>query len=320
MRILDSIIGHSDTIEKILESFESGRPGQTYLFVGPSGIGKKLIATGFAQALLCERNRHACGLCGSCLRVASGHQESFMLVKPEGPVIKIDQARDIINKLAFKSMTENRVIVIDEAQTMNPQAANSLLKILEEPPPGTFFFMIAPTQAGLLPTIRSRSRIVHFKPLTEAEVALKEKAPAWMLKSCGGSFEKLKTLQDGPEQEIRGKAIELLQLFLKDPAFLTNENWRVLFKDRAQAQKYFTYWIGFMRDALFSLAAGQAQIVNLDQPALIKLLADKGATSLHSLVGKCLQTERAFTINQDGVLLLEKIWVTEKYTGASYVD
>lgn len=320
MRILDSVIGHSETIEKILESFESGRPGQTFLFVGPSGIGKKLIATGFAQALLCEKGRRACGKCGSCLRVASGHHEAYMLVEPEGLHIKIDQAREIINKLSFKSMGENRVILIDNAQTMNPQAANSLLKILEEPPAGTFFFLIAPTQAGLLSTIRSRSRIVHFRPLSEAQISQKEKSPAWMIKACGGSFEKLKTLQDGPEQEVRGKAIELMQLFLNDPAFLTNESWRVLFKDRGQAQKYFSYWVTFMRDALFFLSGGQAQIVNLDQPALIKALGQKGPDQLLSLIGKCLKSEQAFASNQDGVLLLEKIWVTEKYAGANYVD
>ena len=320
MRILDSVIGHTDTIERILESFESGKPGQTFLFVGPSGIGKKLIATGLAQALLCEKGRRACGKCGSCLRVASGHHEAYMLVEPDGQHIKIDQAREIINKLSFKSMGENRVILMDEAQTLNPQAANSLLKILEEPPAGTFFFLIAPTQAGLLPTIRSRSRIVHFKPLLEAQIAQKEKSPAWMIKACGGSFEKLKTLQDGPEQEVRGKAIELMQLFLNDPAFLTNETWRVLFKDRSQAQRYFGYWVTFMRDALFFLSGGQGQIVNLDQPALIKLLAQKGPDQLLSLIGKCLKSEQAVAANQDGVLLLEKIWVTEKYAGANHVD
>lgn len=320
MRILDSVIGHSETIEKILESFESGRPGQTFLFVGASGIGKKLIATGFAQALLCEKNRRACGRCGSCLRVASGHHEAMLTVAPEGPQIKIDQAREIINKLSFKSMSENRVILIDEAQTLNPQAANSMLKILEEPPAGTFFFLMAPTQAGLLPTIRSRSRIVHFKPLSEAQIAQKEKSPAWMVKACGGSFEKLKTLQEGPEQEVRSKAIELMQLFLNDSAFLTNENWRSLFKDRAQAQKYFSYWISFMRDALFFLNGGQAQMMNSDQLSLIQLLAQKGPDLLLSLIKKCLQSEQAVLANQDGVLLLEKIWVTEKYAGASHVD
>ena len=59
-RILEQVIGHQEIIEKMLESFEAGRPGQTFLFVGPSGIGKKLTATGFAQALTCEKSPRAC--------------------------------------------------------------------------------------------------------------------------------------------------------------------------------------------------------------------------------------------------------------------
>jgi DNA polymerase-3 subunit delta' len=243
----------------------------------------------------------------------------MMVVEPQGPQIKIEQARAIIEKLSFKSMSVNRVIVIDEAQTLNPQAANSLLKILEEPPENTFFFLIAPTQAALLATIRSRSRILQFKPVPESEMTKRSSAAAWMIKSSGGSFSKLEMLQEGPEQETRLKAVDLLQLFLSDASFLTNESWRLLFKDRAQAQKYLSYWISFIRDALFLVHGGKGQILNLDQAPLLKTLAQKGSPKLLSLLQKCLSSERALNGNQDSVLLLEKIWVTEKEE-AGHVD
>ena len=132
-----------------------------------------------------------------------------MIVEPDGPQIKIDQARSVLEKLSMRSLTENRVIILDQAQSLNPQAANSLLKMLEEPPAGTFFFMIAPTQSGLLPTLRSRSRVVQFHPLTYDQIMTKDKSPSWMIKASAGSFEKLRLLQEPAEQQLRLKAVEL---------------------------------------------------------------------------------------------------------------
>lgn len=312
MRLLSEIVGHGDIIEKMLHSFAVGRPGQTFMFVGPSGVGKKQVALGLGQALLCEKNRQACGLCPSCLRVAKGSHESLINVAPDGTQIKIEQAREIIERLSLRSLGENRVVIIDQAQQLNPQAANALLKILEEPPAGTFFFLIAPTQSGLLPTLRSRSRVVQFHPLTYEQLAMKDRSPTWMIKASAGSFEKLKNLQEPEEQQTRLKAIELLQLFLKDADFLTNETWRGLFKERAQAQKFLTYWSSFIRDAVFYAQGGKAQVVNLDQQALIQFLAQRPVNELLSLIQKCIQSEQAFAGNQDGVLFLEKVWVVER--------
>lgn len=314
MRLLDKIVGHHDSIDKILNSYEAGKPGQVYLFVGPNGVGKKQVALGLAQALLCDTSRRACGKCPSCLRMAKGQHEALMLVEPDGLQIKIEQAREIIHKLSLKSMTENRVIVIDHAQSMNQQTANSLLKILEEPPEGTFFFLIAPTQSALLATIRSRSRTVQFKPVSEEDMKRVDQnlSAPWMIKSSSGSFEKLKTLREPSEQETRAKAVELLQLFVSDADFLTNETWRQAFKERISAQKYFSYWVSFIRDALCLQLENKDYLVNLDQQNLIKSLAQKDSSQLLSLVQKCLQAETAVAANQDSVLMVEKIWITEK--------
>ena len=98
---------------------------------------------------------------------------------------------------------------------------------------------------------------------------------------------------------------------------MTNETWRALFKERVQAQKYLSYWISFIRDGVFYAQGAKGQIVNLDQQTLIQFLAQRTPEELLSLIQKCLQSERAFGGNQDGVLLLEKIWITER---DSHVD
>lgn len=311
-RMLDFVLGHQETIKKMVESFENGRPGQTFLFVGPGGIGKKLTAMGFAQALLCPSSKRGCGKCPSCFRMSQGSHEGLKVIAPSGANIKMEQAKEVLEFLSLKSLTGNRVIIIDQAQTLNPQAANSLLKTLEEPPEGTFFFLIAPSVAGILPTIRSRSRIVQFRPLTQEDLGKKVKAPTWALKAAGGSFEKLAQLQEGPEQEVREKAVEILTLFIQDSDFLLNELWRTEFKDRAQGQRMIAYWIGFVKDAICLQEGAKTQIVNLDQAPLIKSLAELDRQYLLRLVQKALQVEQAFGANRDPQLVVEEFYISTR--------
>ena len=308
-RLLAQVLGHQEIIEKILQSFEAGKPGQTFLFVGPAGIGKKQVALGLAQALLCTESRRACGKCNTCLRMEHGNHEGIKVVEPAGANIKMEQAREVIEYLNLRSLSGNRVIIIDQAQTLNPQAANSLLKTLEEPPEGTFFFLIAPSVAGLMATIRSRSRIVQFKPLTAQQLGEKVQAPAWALKAAGGSFEKLAQLQEGPEQELRRKAVDVLKIFLEDQDFLMNEIWRQEMKDRGNAQSILSYWVSFIRDALFLQEDAKNQIMNMDQAALLKILAEKSRESLLSLVQKSMGAEQAILANRDVQLVMEQLWI-----------
>ncbi len=155
-------------------------------------------------------------------------------------------------------------------------------------------------------TIRSRSRIVQFKPLTAEDLAKKAKAPAWAFKAASGSFEKLAQLQDGPEQELRQKAIEVLNLFLKDSDFLLNEIWRTEFKERAQAPRLISYWVSFMKDAIYLQEGVKTQIVNLDQAPLIKTLAEYSREFLLDLIQKALKVEQAFYANRDPQLVMEE--------------
>lgn len=313
-RMLDFVLGHQEIIGKMVASFEQGKPGQTYLFVGPEGIGKKMTAMGLAQTLLCRESLRGCGKCPSCFRLEQGHHDGLKLVTPAGANIKLEQAKEVIEFLSLRSLTGNRVIIIDQAQTLNAQAANALLKTLEEPPAGTFFFLLAPSVAGLLSTIRSRSRIVQFRPLAAEDLARKTKAPAWAIKAARGSFEKLAQLQDGPEQELRGKAVDILKLFLQDRDFLLNDVWRTEFKDRSQGQRMVSYWVGFLKDAIYLQEEAKTQIVNLDQVSLIKDLAEYGREFLLNLIEKSLKVEQALGANRDPQLVIEEFYIQNRPT------
>ncbi|MBK9323644.1 MAG: DNA polymerase III subunit delta' [Bdellovibrionaceae bacterium] len=315
-RLLDQVFGHKDLISKMLQAFSGERPGQTFLFVGPSGIGKKKIAIGFAQALLCEKTRTACGSCPGCLRVAAGAHESLKIVLPTGSQIKIDDSRDIIEFLSLQSLTPRRVVIIDQAQLLNLQAANSLLKTLEEPPAETYFFLLAPSAAGLLPTLRSRSRTVGFKPLKSEEIRRgATEAPEWAVRACQGSFEKLAQLLDVSEIEIRGQAFLVLQQFFEDKEFLTENTWRDIFKERQRSQRIFSYWISFLRDVLYYQEGQKKSILNVDQGDLLKMISEQKRSRLLDFLEKIMRVELEVGQNRDVQLMIEELWVHEQDRG-----
>jgi DNA polymerase-3 subunit delta' len=315
-RLLDQVFGHKEVISKLLATFTGERPGQTFLFVGPHGVGKKKVALGFAQALLCDTLRTACGVCGSCRRVAAGTHESLKIIASEGPQIKIEESREVIQFLNLQGITQRRVVVIDQVQTLNLQAANSLLKTLEEPPPETYFFLIAPSVAGVLSTIRSRSRVVSFHPLAAEEIARGAgSAPTWTIRASQGSFEKLARLQEGPEQELRREALSLLQQFLEDKEFLTADNWRDSFKERVKSQRILSYWISFLRDVLYFQEDQKNSIMNVDQVDFLKSMSERSRNQILELIEKALTVEKEIFQNRDVQLLMEEFWILQNRGG-----
>ena len=170
MRILDQVIGHKSTINKLLHLIESGRLPSSWLFVGARAQGKKLIALGIAQAFLCEKSRLACGECPSCRRVYARQSECLILIEPEKGQIKIEIARQIVSELSLSTLGRGRFVIIDDAEKLGPQAANALLKSIEEPPPKTHFILLVPSQDSILRTLRSRSQVVRFGTLTNREL------------------------------------------------------------------------------------------------------------------------------------------------------
>jgi len=160
-----------------------GRLPHAMLLVGPTGVGKAAFAEHLAARLLCESTTpelKACGRCEACRWLESGNHPDFRRVAPEGDdeadeaatektrkrgasMIKIDQIRDLEGFVFIGSHREgNRVVVIEDADAMNAPAANSLLKILEEPPSSVYFILISSNSKSLLPTIRSRCRAIPF--------------------------------------------------------------------------------------------------------------------------------------------------------------
>ena len=165
-----SLLGHAQIWSRLTQQGAQNQLPSCLLFTGPSGIGKKKLALALAQAALCETQAplspawQACGHCGSCLRISQAQSESVLVLTPETQQIKVDEARALIEFFDLHKVGRFRFVVVDEADRLNRQASNSLLKTLEEPPADSFIFLISSYPWKLLPTIRSRAVFINFAP------------------------------------------------------------------------------------------------------------------------------------------------------------
>ena len=158
----------SETLLALWHDFLSGRLSHATLFSGESGIGKKTFARLLAQGLLCSGNGDKpCGECRDCRRfLARTHPDAlFPAPAAKEKTIKIDALREMIDALSRHSLEGGkRVILIENAERMTPQAQNCLLKTLEEADEGTYFLLTCDIESALLPTIRSRCRVIRMQP------------------------------------------------------------------------------------------------------------------------------------------------------------
>ncbi|MDX1447596.1 MAG: DNA polymerase III subunit [Acidimicrobiia bacterium] len=166
----EQIIGHGGPIALLRR--ELSRPAGAYLFVGAPGVGKATVAMAFAGGLVCPEGLTHDEPCRSCRRVTSGNHPDVVVVEPEGrQSLGVDQARQTIVQSALTPVESNRkVFVFPEADAMTDQAANALLKTLEEPTPTTVFVLVVESEDDLPATVASRCRTVHFGRVPEEEL------------------------------------------------------------------------------------------------------------------------------------------------------
>ncbi len=180
-------IGHADVRERLRRSLENGRLASTYLFVGHAGIGKRTLAILLAKSLLCEATSPTtldfCDACGECRQVDSDSHPDIHSVgrSAERNFIPVEtfigdrehrMREGLCHDISLKPFGGRRKIaIIDDADYLNEEGANSLLKTLEEPPPKSLLVLVGVNQQSQLPTIRSRCQIVHFRPLSNEQLA-----------------------------------------------------------------------------------------------------------------------------------------------------
>ncbi|RPH86762.1 MAG: DNA polymerase III subunit delta', partial [Deltaproteobacteria bacterium] len=170
-----NIYGHSKQIDMLQKAMAQQRVGHSYVFSGLAAIGKKTLALAFTQALNCENavlQGDSCGECSSCRKMIHGNHPDIQMLETQAQFIRIDAIRNIQEQMTFKPLEgRRRVFLIDDADKMNEQAANALLKTLEEPSADNIIMLVTARPYWMPQTILSRCRHVRINPLAAETVA-----------------------------------------------------------------------------------------------------------------------------------------------------
>jgi DNA polymerase III subunit delta' len=166
--VLDRVPGQDAAMAFLNGAAE--RPHHAYVFAGPEGSGKSIAARAFVAALLCPDG--GCGTCRACRLALEDHHPNVFLVEPEGRDIHVDTIREEIWTPAYRTAPEpgRKVFVIREADRLSPAAADTLLKVLEEPPADSILLLMSARAHELPDTVLSRCHVVTFTALSEAFV------------------------------------------------------------------------------------------------------------------------------------------------------
>lgn len=177
MSVFDELVGQPHIVAALQDAITASRNGSetqemthAWLFTGPPGSGRSSAAIAFAAALVCPTN--GCGTCIDCRTAKAGGHADVEVIRTEGLSIKIDEVRELLQRVAWApSVGGWRVVVMEDADRLTESAANALLKAIEEPGSRTVWLLCAPTLFDVLPTIRSRARHLQLRTPSAADVA-----------------------------------------------------------------------------------------------------------------------------------------------------
>ncbi|MFC4768518.1 DNA polymerase III subunit delta' [Effusibacillus consociatus] len=223
--------------EMLQNMLATGRLAHSYLFLGPEGSGMKETAVHFAKGILCEQElpERPCGTCINCRRVDSGNHPDLVFLEPDGQTIKIQQIREVQKSFSLKALEASRkVYIVTHAELMTPEAANALLKFLEEPSTPVVAILLANRKSGLMPTVVSRCQIIPFQRISPAliQAALQaEGMPAAKAKLLSYLKESIDSARKFSEYEKFAEIVNLV-VQLSEEAASTRGNPLFLIQDK----------------------------------------------------------------------------------------
>ncbi len=309
-----TLIGNDHNKQILQRLLRRGSLGMALIFAGPDGVGKRQFALTFAKAANCQNppktNDDSCDECPVCRRIQTNSYSDVVTTQPDGTYIKIAQTRALTNDAQVRPREgRQRFFLLDGADRLREEAANSLLKTLEEPPSTSTIILLTARPDALLPTIRSRSQRLNFAPLSSAEMesylARTSQRPApdtkLLARLTGGRIGQATAIDLSEYRRERRELLELLELLATG-----NNKYRLLKaaehygkQEREAFERMLNLLLNVLRDVFLVAAHGaEANVVNTDVTDRLQALAEKiGLARLMEWIKKFDDLRRSLHIN-----------------------
>ena len=290
------LYGQDHILRQLQASLEQGRLAHAYLLVGPPHIGKMSLAIHLAQSVNClDGSAAPCGACGQCERIARGQHPDVRIItvfQPEDSratrtVIGIGDVKEALHQTNLKPYEGScSVLIFDGVESMSEEAANALLKTLEEPPPQVLILLLTANEGALLSTIRSRCRRLDLRPVPKQQIAerlvaehnaepelaeqlarLSRGCPGWAISAIAGP----QILEEREEQLAQIQ--EVIQADLEGRFAYASDLAARFGRDRESSRQRLFLWLRWWRDLLLVKEGVEEYVNNLDQLSQLRLQA-----------------------------------------------
>ncbi|MFA5059647.1 MAG: DNA polymerase III subunit delta' [Candidatus Omnitrophota bacterium] len=271
--ITETNIAYSPVVKRFAEFIKNKRLAHAYLFIGPASSGKTITAFTIAKLVNCENPKAGapCEACASCVKIANGnHPDVHFVSSEDNTSIKIEQIRDMINKIQLRPFeAEKKVFIIKNAEQLTLEAANALLKTLEEPSANSLIILTTASSEKNLDTIKSRCQIIHFSLSTPKDLeehlckraGLDKQSAHFLAYFTEGSLGKANRMDS---QMILKQKNAIIDFFL-DPESSPNDL-RLILSDKEKTKEALKVVLTWFRDILFiKMGIAQIRLINTDR-------------------------------------------------------
>lgn len=306
----------------ITNSIKKNRVSHAYLVQGERGTGKEAIALLLAKGLFCTNKQGAepCQTCSSCKRIESGNFPDVHWIRPDGPSIRIYQIEELQKEFSYSGLeSSQKVYIIVGSDTLTLNAANRLLKFLEEPSRKTTAVMLTENSQSIIPTIRSRCQIIDLQPLNPFSLQKKlvelgvTEVNASLLSALTNSLDDA-VLMAEDEWFMTAKKIvfQLVDTYLTrsaDSFSFIHQKWIPHFKDRKQQEQGLDLLLLLFKDFLYHQIGNEESIVTYpkDDERLERSLQYFSQDELLRILNSILEAKRKLKQNVNPTLVIEQL-------------
>jgi DNA polymerase-3 subunit delta' len=274
------VVGHEWAVELLERGLANGRTAHAYLLLGLPQIGKTTLALNFAQALNCLNEGKPCGQCRSCLKIAHGSHPDVRVIEAVNGTIKIDQIRAMQREVALSPHEGHwKVYVIRQMERATIEAANCLLKTLEEPPDQVILMLTASDMDQLLPTIISRCQVLNLRPpaMTLVQKALEERwgvdpeRARLLARLSGGRLGwAVRASEDEAILRKREKSLDEMIELMGQKRVERLRYAQHLSQSPDGLRKVLDLWLSWWRDLLLIKGDSSTEVTNVDREATLR--------------------------------------------------